>query len=435
MLIEDKSLEDIKVEDLEALVGVKERGRLEFKESIGNTERDKLELLRDICAMVNADGGLIVIGAKTSGEQCTGFVDLPNPDGNAQRIRQSVLDSIEDRILDFGVKPFQLPPGVTVLVVYVPSSFAKPHMIKINKKTEFWKRYETDKRPMTIAEIRSAFINTSGAMSLRRVEEKVDRLYQGLTERQVIEEEKRLVNNVAQIHKITNTKVLMDKLDDTFKKELGSKRALRLTITPNPLVGELANPSDKELLNMLRNPPNQRYAGWNMGLQNSGNFRITSLGFQSREPLKGEMLLLRNGHFEFRTEIDGIFSWNQDPQEFKAHPLLYPLAVTEYPVSFLRFAIQLYAHLKYQGPFVWRMLYYNIKGCKLRPHHPQAIGFLFDARVLTENDLNVQADLEPNYNPDSSALVLIKELYYNVGFTREHIPFFDKNDHFSIPNE
>lgn len=433
MLIEEKGLADISPADIEALVGQKERNRLEFKETVGNGASELMEFLRDVCAMVNADGGIIVVGAKTTGEECSGFVDLKDVDDLAQRLRQTVLDSVEDRIFDFGVKPFKLSTSQNILVVYIPASFGKPHMIKKDKRTEFWRRYETDKRPMTIAEIRSAFLNNADSMTLRRIDQKVDKVHQILVKEETTKEEARIITNDAQLHKVTNLALLLEKLDSEFSRQLGKRRAFRLTITPSPLVGEIVDPSRRNIRELLSNPPKQRYAGWNM--QNSGDFRVTSLGFEMPEFLQHELQLLRNGHFEFRTEIDESFSWKQDPQEFKSHPLLYPLPVTEYPVSFLRFAKHLFSFLGYKGGFVWRMRYYNIKDCQLRPYHPEAIRFrITDARIFMENNVFVEDNLLPDFDPDSSALKLIHELYYKFGFTREHIPFFDDKGQFSLPN-
>jgi hypothetical protein len=433
MLIEEKSLADITALDIEALVGQKERNRLEFKETVGSGTPELMEFLRDVCAMVNADGGIIIIGAKTTGEVCTGFVNLADVDDMTQRLRQSVLDSVEDRIFDFGVKPFLLSSGDNIILIYIPSSFGKPHMVKKDKRTEFWRRYETDKRTMTIAEIRSSFLNNADSMTLRRIDQKVDKVHQILVKDETTREEARIIANDAQLYKVTNIGLLLQKLDARFSEQVGKRRAFRLTITPDPLVGEIVDLSRQDIRELLTRPPNQRYAGWNM--QNSGDFKVTSLGFEMREFLQHELQLLRNGHFEFRTEIDETFSWKQDEQEFKTHPLLYPLPVTEYPVSFLRFAKELYTFLGYKGGFLWRMRYSNIKDCQLRPYHPQAIRFgITDARFSLENNVFVEDNLANSFDPDSSALKLIQELYYKFGFTREHIPFFDDKAKFSIPD-
>lgn len=433
MLIEEKGLADISPSDIDALVGQKERNRLEFKETVGTGVSELMEFLRDVCAMVNADGGIIVIGARTAGEECTGFVNITEVDDLAQRLRQTVLDSVEDRIFDFGVKSFKLSAGQNIILIYIPASFSKLHMIKKDRKTEFWRRYETDKRSMTIAEIRSAFLNNADSMTLRRIDQKVDKVHQILLNEDITREDARIINNDAQLHKVTNVSLLLEKLDSDFLKRLGKRRAFRLTITPNPLVGEIVDLSRRDIRELLNNPPNQRYAGWNM--QNTGNFRITSLGFEMLDFLQYELQLLRSGHFEFRTEIDENFSWKQDAQEFNNHPLLYPFPVTEYPVSFLRFAKHLYTYLGYKGKFIYRMRYYNIKECQLRPNHPDAFRFrITDARIFHEDNVFAEDNLVEDFDPDSSALKLIQELYYKFGFTREHIPFFDDKGQFSIPN-
>ena len=37
-----------------------------------------------------------------------------------------------------------------------------------------------------------------------------------------------------------------------------------------------------------------------------------------------------------------------------------------------------------------------------------------------------------NFDPDPSALEIIKELYYAFGYGREHIPFFDTTGHSNL---
>lgn len=102
MFIEDKAITDISGRDIEALKGIKERNRLEFKEQLSLSDRDKLELLRDICALANADGGLIIIGAKESNGQCTEFINVEKADIISEAIKQCVLDGIGEtcRIAD-----------------------------------------------------------------------------------------------------------------------------------------------------------------------------------------------------------------------------------------------------------------------------------------------------------------------------------------------
>ncbi len=49
---------------------------------------------------------------------------------------------------------------------------------------------------------------------------------------------------------------------------------------------------------------------------------------------------------------------------------LWPTPVSEYPVSFLRFARELYKRLNVSSDFIWRMEYRNLKGCVMPPYIP-----------------------------------------------------------------
>jgi hypothetical protein len=72
----------------------------------------------------------------------------------ARAIQQACLDSIQERIQGIQVKVFDTGQDQGVIVVYVPASEQRPHMMARDHSTDFFRRYDTDKRPMTIGEIR-----------------------------------------------------------------------------------------------------------------------------------------------------------------------------------------------------------------------------------------------------------------------------------------
>lgn len=428
MLIENISFDDITSDDIESLIGQKERNRLEFKEQIP----DSWKMLREVCAMANADGGLIIFGAKEQNEKCIGFKNINDIEGEEQSIRQSILDNIEERIFEFAVKRFTLQNNINILIVFVPSTFNKPHMIKKEKRTEFWKRYGTDKRTMTIAEIRSEFQNQLKLSNIESIEEKIELLNKSIAKQQFITEEKKKSEDFNKIIRVKDLSVFLERLDKEFKKALGERRALRLTITPKPLGEILFEPDNEELKELLRKPPNQRYGGWNM--ENTGNFKISNLGILQESDFFRELNLFKNGHFEFVTEIDERFSHKQDPKEHKSHPLLWPYCVTEYPVSFFRFSKVIFDYLKYSGKFYARMEYHNIKDCKLNPWYPDAYGFPFhETRIFNENNFDADLELENDFNPDQTAYSLLTEFYNFAGYSKKDIPFFDKEGNFELP--
>ena len=53
MLLEEMSFNDISSLDVQKILGRKENNRLAYKSIIGNSPKEKIEFLRDICATIN----------------------------------------------------------------------------------------------------------------------------------------------------------------------------------------------------------------------------------------------------------------------------------------------------------------------------------------------------------------------------------------------
>jgi len=77
-----------------------------------------------------------------------------------------------------------------------------------------------------------------------------------------------------------------------------------------------------------------------------------------------------------------------------------------------------------------------LKGAILLPYQPESIAFQHPfepVRPLEDNRLVFEKKRFPeNFDPDPSALEIIKELYYTFGYGREHIPFFDTTGHSNL---
>jgi hypothetical protein len=159
-----KPLDDVRAEDLEALVaaGAREGTGLEFKEAMYQ-RRDPghvRELLRDVASIANAVGGVLLIGMREDGDG-TAIQLMPINDAEAEANRLITLCNthIEERIP--GLRAARVPiPGGDVIVVRIPTSYRKPHMIKFEGLTDFWIRHDRQKSRMSIAEIRSAIMAT-----------------------------------------------------------------------------------------------------------------------------------------------------------------------------------------------------------------------------------------------------------------------------------
>jgi hypothetical protein len=139
---------------------------LEYKRELpsGNSEQKK-EFLYDIAAMANAAGGDILYGiADRKGEdkQNTGIADrvagmkLSNLQTETTRLSQWIRDGIAPRLTAVTMQMVSHQDG-DVLVIRVPRSWSKPHMVIIDGTNKFFGRVATGKYPMSVDEIRRAF--------------------------------------------------------------------------------------------------------------------------------------------------------------------------------------------------------------------------------------------------------------------------------------
>jgi hypothetical protein len=128
MIFNGRSLNEINLDDLRLLVDnrVPESFHLEFKQTAyGRAPDERREMLRDITALANADGGYLIIGMREDASyRAAEMTPIDNAQQIAQAMRQACMDGIRDRVEALEIKDYEN------------------------------RRYDTDKRAMTITEIR-----------------------------------------------------------------------------------------------------------------------------------------------------------------------------------------------------------------------------------------------------------------------------------------
>lgn len=231
--------------------------------------------------------------------------------------------------------------------------------------------------------------------------------------------------DIAEVLEIRDLSRFLQVMQDTFEAQIGSRRTFRITGTPAELGQVDADLSSRELQDLLEDPPG-REGGWNV--KPLLPLRRSSLGFETDRPDFHHMKFIKNGHLEFWTAIDEHFSWKKTPEQ-KVHPILYPYAVVEYPVSFLRLYRRLADLMGIKTDCIFQMEYLNIQGAILRPYQPESIGYdhsVEGIRPTEKTRLVFQKKTFPStFDPDPAALRLITDLYFEFGYGPDHIPFFD----------
>jgi hypothetical protein len=164
MILEDRSLHDLSLEDFRTLIHrrIPEGPHLDYKQiAYSGRPADIREMLRDVISMANAGGGYIIMGISEDGfSRPVALCPIDDYHIKSQGIRQACLDGIQERIDGLEVVDFEVEPNRGLIVIHASSSEKTPHMVSMDHHSDFFRRYDTDKRVMTIGEIRDSFIDS-----------------------------------------------------------------------------------------------------------------------------------------------------------------------------------------------------------------------------------------------------------------------------------
>lgn len=155
-----KPVHEIKLADLEALVGVaRESKTLEFKlEMPGKAESELVPLLAGISSLANAAGGDFVLGvaARDGLAEAVPGIAIANLDAEKLRLEQLLANGLEPRLPRIDIEPVECTAGCYTLVVRVPRSWVGPHRVKANNR--FYGRSSGGRYPLDVGELRTAFV-------------------------------------------------------------------------------------------------------------------------------------------------------------------------------------------------------------------------------------------------------------------------------------
>jgi schlafen family protein len=161
--------EQIAAEHIEQLKAraVREDRTLEFKRELTFDDKGRFELLKDVSAMANASGGVIVYGVKEGeGDDAGVAVALPgligSPDDTDNRVDQFLHDGLDERVPGVLHRTIKRPGGGFYLVIRVPASHLAPHMVKGSPR--FYMRGTTTNQPMDARQIKEVALRVGTAL-------------------------------------------------------------------------------------------------------------------------------------------------------------------------------------------------------------------------------------------------------------------------------
>lgn len=363
-----KRIDAITERDLRTLVSdtVKEGRTLEFKELLpGKGDSDRKEFLADVTSFANTSGGDIVYGMKGDRDAdgkatgaTSGFQGLKgiSTDAETLRLKEILLHGVSPRIVGLDVVAIEGGDDGPAILVRIPDSLQKPHMVTFKGGSRFYGRTSAGKHQLDVGEIRTAFVQSSQLPELIRafVLERLEKLLDDRASVSLIE------GPIAAVHFIPISAMLGTQKIDPRHIE-------------HPHSSDFA-PFGKDGLERI-----------NL----DGYAKFTSTTEADRARIYGQ--LFRNGAVEFVSSSVHVKRID-DSSEFSATHLCNDLLTT---LTKLR---KLYVHLEIDPPYVIFVSLLNIAPCQIRL--PDRLRHVVDTVAIKANQITFSEQVIDEPIPD-----------------------------------
>ena len=159
--------------DLAELVDalIPEDQHLDYKRDVyGSATGDRKELLKDVSAFANVNGGHIVIGISEAKGVATDLCGIQHADVGAEilRIEHIINSGIEPRIPGFKVRSVHLASGSDAIVMRIPKSWRAPHRVRFDNWNKFWIRNSAGAHEASMDELRTLFTLSASTIDRAR---------------------------------------------------------------------------------------------------------------------------------------------------------------------------------------------------------------------------------------------------------------------------
>ena len=172
MSIEKTDFDSLNEFDLTELIEAKvpEGLRLDFKvQQYGNSDKDKREILKDISAFANSQGGHLIIGMNESEGVANELVGVTiDTDSEILRIESMLRNGVEPVITGIRIKSIFLENGNKSIVIRIPRSWNSPHRVVSQGINRFYTRHSAGVHEPSIGELRIMFNQSSDALKMAR---------------------------------------------------------------------------------------------------------------------------------------------------------------------------------------------------------------------------------------------------------------------------
>ena len=434
-----RPISEITDQELKNFIGNQEENQwIEFKRKDyhrdpDEPEKHKREICKDVTAMANAEGGYIFIGVQEKDKIAQGFFTVDNPDKIVESINSFCLESIEPRIQNLEVQTRSFKwngRNITLVIIHIPPSDLRPHSFVWKNFTHFVKRYGDHIREYPMSELAEAFSARHYSPIIGQVNDRLETILSHIQQSRrssMSPQENALEQQEA--------KDLLHLMKLRFEEAISDEPYYRILAVPTTLNPDAISIQAQEIDAILQNPPNVRRTGF--GFIGVERIEYSPEGIKGISKLGYEIVVLRNGFLELKHPLSShYFQWFKGERGFSDDSnWLYPYAVCEFPVTFMRLVQAIYSAIGIDSSIIVQQEYRNLNGFLLVGRHPSnpLFGRIGEhQRVYTQpHAIGLQQIIEPEFVPDQVAYDLVKEIYASFGLSEDLIPLFDENYNFA----
>lgn len=446
MIFDGKPTTEITSVAIEALLRdrVEEDAFLDYKaRSYTRDETGIHELVKDVSALANAQGGYLIFGiGEESGapRRPGGLVNIDDVEGERRRIIDHCFEKIEPRLTELDIRSIVVA-GKTLLICRVLEGAQKPYCARPNKEHHyFWRRYEDGNRLMSVAEIRDCLEGDRVPRELAEVRREIGLIRQHQLVSRESEQEIH-EDNLFQFQTIERFRAFVDQ---QFEQEANNLPYYRLAATMLPISAVSLRNQAGPIRELLDNPPELRRHGWDMSTYSRHETSITALGVLRNDLSYKHLRVLWNGHTEFWTKVeDAFFRFSETSDREVERKFFYPYAISEPIENFLMFVREVCRIAKFAGEIELRFGFYRIGGYYLAPGPPESIGYRmarsdaghpFGAKPFGSANLIVPPiQFKVDEIPDAITWRIVSQVYARFGYTEvKQVPFFDNENRFIL---
>ncbi len=184
MLFNAKRPSELSPSEVKSIIGKEEDQQLDFKtvsyQDTSKTEEDwKLDLLKDVTSLANAQGGYLFIGVEEDGnDKAANFRNIDSARDKCKSIFDICYRYIEDKLTadEIVIEPYTIDKNTEVIIIRILPGQNQPYMINFQDNTLFYKRHGKSNRPMTISEIRDIFKSDEHLRRLEKIEKMLEHI-------------------------------------------------------------------------------------------------------------------------------------------------------------------------------------------------------------------------------------------------------------------